>query len=825
MKSRRSGGMGRPAVVASVLALASAAALAWGVGWAQAGPHPGLAGRQQPVAGDISTVAGGAGGPGAGTAVSLGSGQNAPCGISYGSGALYVAGSEVVREISPQTGALTTVVGTGAAGPLGDGGPAASATLGACGVTLDHSGNLVIADGGDSRIRVVAAKTGSFYGQAMTAGAIYTVAGDGEFGYSGDGRGATAARLNGPAAVAVDGAGNLVIADTSNNRIRVVAAKTGTFYGQAMSGRHIYTVAGDGTYGYSGDGGAATAAELSSPDQVTVDGAGNLVIADSANNVVRVVAASTGTYYGQAMTAGDIYTVAGNGTIGYSGDGGPATSAELNLPRGVTVDGAGNLVIADRGNNVVRVVAGSTGNFYGQAMTAGDIYTVAGNGTVGYSGDGGAATAAELSGPDQTAVDGAGNLVIADGANGRVRVVAASTGNSYGQAMTAGDIYTVAGTGGFSGDGGPATNAGLNSPRRVTVDGPGNLVIADRGNNVIRVVAGSTGNFYGQAMTAGDIYTVAGNGSWGFSGDGGPATSAELADPDQAAVDSAGNLLIDDSANNRIRVVAASTGTYYGQAMTAGDIYTVAGGSLAGYGGDGGLATKAKLDEPLDVAVDGAGNLLIADGANNRIRVAAAKKGTYYGQAMLPNHIYTVAGDGTFGFSGDGGAATAAELSIPDDVAVDAAGNLVVTDSGNDRVRVVAATAGTFYGQAMTAGDIYTVAGNGTVGFSGDGGPATSAELGSPGQTAVDAAGNLVIADTGNDRVRVVAGSTGNFYGQAMTAGDIYTVAGNGTGGFSGDGGPALSAELNHPEGVAVDAAGDLLVADLGNSRIREVAG
>jgi trimeric autotransporter adhesin len=827
MKSGRSGGLGRPAAVASVLALvsaASAAALAWGGGPAQAG-SAGV--RLAAVTGDITTVAGGVGGPGPGTDVSLGLGQNAVCGISYGSGSLYVADSGVVRKVNPQTGGLTTPAGTGTAGPLGDGGPAASAELSTCGTTVDHSGNLVIADWGGSRIRVVAASDGTFYGQAMTAGHIYTVAGNGLFGYAGDTRLATAAKLDGPPAVAVDAAGNLVIADSGNDRIRVVAAKTGTYYGQAMTARHIYTVAGNGTTGFSGDGGPATAAGLYYPDQAAVDAAGNLVIADGANDRVRVVAAGDGTFYGQAMTAGNIYTVAGNGTTGFSGEGGPATSAELDSPRGVTVDGAGNLVIADRGNNRVRVVAAGDGTFYRQAMTAGDIYTVAGSGTLGFSGEGGPATGAELASPDQTAVDGDGNLVIADGVNGRVRVVAAGDGTFYGQAMTAGNIYTVAGNGvgGFSGDGGPATSAELNGPRRVTVDGARNQLIADRGNNRIRVVAAVSGAFYGQAMIAGNIYTVAGNGTLGFSGEGGPATAAELAGPDQAAVDGAGNLVIADTGNHRVRVVAANTGTFYGQAMTAGDIYTVAGSGLAGFTGEGGVATTAKLDSPQDVALDGAGNLVIADGANNRIRVVAPRAGTFYGRAMTKGHIYTVAGNGTFGFSGDGGAATAAELRIPEDVVVDGAGNLVIADSGNNRVRVVAASTGTSYGQAMTAGDIYTVAGNGTFGFSGDSGPATAAELGNPGQAAVDGAGNLVIADSGNNRVRVVAAGDGTFYGQAMTAGDIYTVAGNGTGGFSGDGGPATSAELNHPQGVTVDAAGDLMVVDMGSNRIREVAG
>jgi hypothetical protein len=406
-------------------------------------------------------------------------------------------------------------------------------------------------------------------------------------------------------------------------------------------------------------------------------------------------------------------------------------------------------------------------------------------------------------------------------------VVAASTSTFYGQAMTAGDIYTVAGNGtfGFSGDGHLATSSKLDGPPAVAVDGAGNLVISDSGNDRVRVVAVKTGTFYGQAMTAKHMYTVAGNGTFGFSGDGGPASAAELASPNQTAVDGAGNLVVADSGNNLVRVVAASTGTFYGQAMTAGDIYTVAGNGTFGFSGDGGAATSAELDGPRGVTVDGDGNLVVADRGNNVVRVVAATSGTFYGQAMTAGDIYTVAGNGTFGFSGDGGPATAAELAVPDQAAVDGAGNLVIADSGNNRVRVVAASTGTFYGQAMTAGDIYTVAGNGTLGFSGDGGPATAADLGSPGQTAVDGAGNLVIADNVNDRVRVVASSTGIFYGQAMTAGDIYTLAGNGTGGFSGDGGPALSAQLNHPQGVAVDAAGDLLVADVSSNRIREVAG
>jgi hypothetical protein len=307
--------------------------------------------------------------------------------------------------------------------------------------------------------------------------------------------------------------------------------------------------------GFSGDGGPGYKAELSYQGGVAVDGAGNVLIADAGNNRVRVVAASTGTFYRKAMTAGYIYTIAGNGGIGFSGDGGPATAAQVG-PASVALDRSGNVLITDGGNDRIRVVAASTGTFYGQAMTAGDIYTIAGNGTGGYSGDGGPATGAEFLQPATVAADGAGNVLLADGGNSRIRVVAASTGTFYGQAMTAGDIYTIAGdaTQGYSGDGGPGTSAALDHPTGVTSDGSGNMLIADTANSRIRVVAGSTGTFYGQAMTAGDIYTVAGDGTGGFSGDGGPATSAELQEPYTVSVDSPGTVFIDD-ANGRIRKV------------------------------------------------------------------------------------------------------------------------------------------------------------------------------------------------------------------------------------------------------------------------------
>ncbi|MGH3157163.1 MAG: hypothetical protein ACRDNF_11375, partial [Streptosporangiaceae bacterium] len=323
----------------------------------------------------------------------------------------------------------------------------------------------------------------------------------------------------------------------------------------------------------------------------------------------------------------------------------------------------------------------------------------------------------------------------------------------------------------------------------------------------------------------GDVYQVAGDDRPGHSGDGGPAPSAELDNPWDVAADATGNLLIADTYNQRIRVVAQTSGTFYGQSMTAGYIYTIAGDGTYGYSGDGGPATSAELNYPGGVGVDPAGNVLIADTFNDVIRVVAAKTGTSYGRSMTAGDIYTIAGDGHSGYAGNGGLATSAELSDPADIAVDSRGNLVIADTQNDVIRVVAEHTGTFYGQAMKAGHIYPVAGVGKAGYSGDGGPATSAAFNMPLYVAVDGAGNIVVSDYGNLRVRVVAVKSGTFYGVPMTAGDVYTVAGDGVAGFSGDGGPATSAETQQPEGVTVNSAGDLLFSDTNNARVREVAG
>jgi sugar lactone lactonase YvrE len=343
----------------------------------------------------------------------------------------------------------------------------------------------------------------------------------------------------------------------------------------------------------------------------------------------------------QAYSPGSIFSVAGNGSMGYAGDGGPAGSAELSNPNGAALDSSGNLYIADWGNNRIRKVDASTGL----------ISTVAGNGVGSYAGDGGPATSAELYNPGGVAVDPAGNLFIADFQNNRIREVIVATGN----------ITTVAGTGspGFSGDGAAANLAQLRNPVFLALDAAGDLFITDWGNSRIREVVAATGN----------IQTIAGNGTGGFAGDGFAATSGELYYPNGVAVDLTGNVYIGDAGNNRVRRVDAVT-----QKLS-----TIAGNGGAGFSGDGAAAISAQLNAPLGVAVDLSGNVLVADYYNNRIRRIAASTGT----------ITTVAGSSNYGYDGDGGPATQAELWGPSDVKLDASGNIFIVDYFNQLIRMV----------------------------------------------------------------------------------------------------------------------------------------
>jgi len=604
---------------------------------------------------------------------------------------------------------LSRQAGTCRPGYSGDNGDSASAQLNLpSGVAL-YDGRLYIADRKNNRIRMVS-----------QTGKITTIAGIGTPGYSGDNGQATGAQLNGPAGIALDSFGNLYIADTDNHVIREVFPD-GT----------IITLAGTGIQGYSGDGGQPTSAQLNSPVSVAIDASGALYIADTGNQRIREVA------------GGAIFTLAGNGTVGYAGDGGFAAGAELWLPRGVAVDASGNVYIADTSNNRVRRVSG------------GVITSVAGNGTAGYSGDGGAATSAQLNGPTSVAIDSSGNLYIVDGDNDVVRIVSAGTistfagvrrsnrprvgeladnaflglpsstaldssGNLYIAdtvhnrilKVADGNVATVAGTGfaGYSGDGLAATDGELNGPTGVAVDSSDNLYIADRRNNRVRMVSG------------GIISTLAGDGTRGFSGDNGPASKAALWNPYAVAVHGDA-LYISDSGNSRVRQVSG------------GMISTFAGAGKSGDSGDGGKATDAELGSPTGLAVDLSGNVYIADTAAHRIR-------------MVGNGIIsTLAGTGVRGYSGDGDQARDAQLDSPTGVAVDSDGTVYIADTNNSRIR-----------QLATTGIITTIAGNGTVGYVGDGGDAIAAELYSPTGLSV-ASGRIYLADKGNNSVRILAAS------------------------------------------------------------------
>ncbi len=674
-----------------------------------------------PRIGRSATITSVAGNPGAGSALDV---AQRPWAIAVQGTFIYVTDTTygVVRRVDLMSGDEIVVAGIGGGVFGGDDAPATGAQLNfPMGIAIDAGGNVLIADSDNSRIRRVDASTGI----------ITTVAGTNAWGFGGDGGPATAARLNSPADIALDAAGNLVIADGLNERIRRVDAVTGI----------ITTIVGTGATGFGGDGGPAAAAVLDDPASIAFDAAGDLFIADGSNQRIRRVDATTGI----------ITTVAGNGVAGFGGDGGPATSAQLNGPSGVAVDPDGNVLIADQQNFRIRRVDAATGV----------ISTVVGNGSYGYSGDGGLATDAGLNYAPRVAFDAVGDLLVAE--NDRIRRVDGASGI----------ISTIAGNGsyGYSGDGGLATAAQIGTPPSVALNSAGDLFIADSGDSRIRRMIAATGV----------ITTIAGNGTYGYSGDGGPAIDAQLQDPQAIAVDAAGNLFISEHVGGHVRRVDAATGV----------VTTVAGNGTFGYAGDGGPATLASLSYPLGIGFDGAGGLFIADTNSNRIRRVDPATGI----------ITTIAGNGIPAFGGDGGPATAANLNYPVAVAADAAGDLFIADYVNFRVRRV----------DVATGVITTVAGGGTSATDADGGLAVDAHIIANG-LALDADGNLFISDN-NTRVRRVDAVTNI----------ISTVAG-GSLGFGGDGGPATAASLFGPTGLGFDSWGNLFIADTGNIRVRRVA-
>jgi sugar lactone lactonase YvrE len=642
-------------------------------------------------------------------------------------------------------------------------------------------------------------------------------AGNNTAGFSPNGTLATATLLYEPIGAAVDAAGNFYFSDQNNCVVREIVAATGV----------MNTVAGTAQVcNYSGDGGQATSAELSFPQEVALDGAGNLYIADIGNAIVRRVVLGTGvitTYAGTPGTAGfptnnvpatstslngpialavdtggnlfiadqnanvvcrvdattkDITIVAGTGALGFSGDGGPATAATLQVPEGVAVDSAGNLYIADSENARIREVFSPT-----NPNTPNQITTIVGNGTFGFNGDG-AATSIELTNPFGLFVDpSSGNLWIADFWSDRVRMYNATTKI----------VTTVVGSGGV-GDGGPATSASLYYPRNPALDADGDLYLIDAQNNRVREISAADQT----------ISTVVGTGIPCARpalpcGDGGPAADAALFMPRTVTIEPSGTLLVADDGDNRIREVDGSTGiitTIVGSGNLCAAPFSTC--------GDGGPALSASLNDARGAVLDAAGNLYFVDAQDNRVR-----------EVDTSGTITTVAGNGPDGnapvgcipagnLSGDGGPAVNATLDCPLGLDIDASGNLYVADTDNNVIRKI---------DTGTPRIITTIAGTGTAGHSGDGGLATSAMLNTPDRVSVNGAGNFFISDSGNNRIRRVDG----------TSKIITEFAGTGNFAFGGDGGPAVSASFATPVGVVVTPEGNMYVGDVFNNRIRKV--
>lgn len=632
----------------------------------------------------------------------------------------------------------------------------------------------------------------------------------------------TEARLIDPIDVTAATDGTAFVVETSTNRVR----RLGT-------DGILATVAGTGSLGYSGDGGPATAASLSYPTGAAAAADGSVYVADNGNRRVRKIAPD-----------GTINTVAGNGSSGSAVAGTDARSAGL-LPTDVEVLTDGRLLIAESLSHRVWVVEG------------GKLQPFAGSGAAGSDGDGSAAVDATLQSPSAVAAAADGSVYVLDDAAAVVRRVDAD-----------GTITTVAGTGtaGFSGDGGPATQAQLDSPQGISAAPDGTVYIGDVRNRRVRRVG-----------TDGIMSTVAGTGTRGYTGDGGPATAAELATPQALAIGPGGAVLVVDGFNNRLRSIDAG-----------GTITTAAGTGPAGMSGDGGPATEAPLRTPRGIGFDEEGRLYIVEGYTDGVRrverdgtistlgyqpdsglagLVVGPGGILVESATLTSQVLFVATDGRVmvlagtrggsGFSGDGGPGSAAQLNFPVGVAIDGQ-SVLVADSANHRLRridqngVITTVAGTglpqndggrdapaaevalaqptgvavgpdasIYVTEMAGnrvrrirpdGIMVTIAGTGQAGFGGDGGPATAARLNAPGGVAVAADGTVYVTEVKGHRVRRIG-----------TDGTITTVAGTGDEGFSGDGGPAIVAQLSGPAFCAIGPDASLYVSDSGNGRVRRV--
>ena len=535
-------------------------------------------------------------------------------------------------------------------------------------VSIPSPGTLLITDISNVRIRFV-----------TNDPIVTTIAGTGASAYSGDGGLAFNASFSTPTATATDSQGRIFVADTLSQAIRAIVGST------------IVTYAGTGVSGMTGDGGPARAATLNSPFGLAVDSANNVIFTDLSNSVLRLITPGS-----------TISRIAGTYTQGFSGDGGPATSAKLSLPRGVTVDSANNIYFCDTGNARVRRIDAVSQN----------ITTVAGNGVSAFGGDGGLAINANLSSPTGVAADSAGNIYIADTNNQCIRYVN----------MTSGTITTVAGrprTPGYGGDRSFATFALLNSPSHMAFDpSVGYYYFADDGNNRIRYVNAATKI----------IFTAAGNGSPFTTGDGGPAVNAVFGSITSVAIDPSQNIYISDGLGHAIRRIDAVTST----------ITTVVGTGVGGFSGDGLAGTLANISSPHTVVTDLSANLYFTDTNNHRVRRLDAKTST----------VSTLAGTGIAGYNGDLISSVKAQLNFPRALARDSLGALYVGDTANFRIR-----------RLDPRGFITTYAGTGTQGIPAAGSFITTT-LGVTNALTTDAANQLYMADSTTNAIWLFSTNT-----------------------------------------------------------------
>lgn len=679
----------------------------------------------------------------------------------------WMIGLFLIAPVYAADDLITTIIGDGTVSGNGDGGLAVHASSASpIRAVADAANNIFFAEQTARRVRRVDAVTGI----------VTTFAGNGSFGVGGVGGPAHAADISTPCGLALDASGNLYITDRGGPN-----SSSPTVPHRVLRVDHatneLTVIAGAGPHGYSGDGGPATAARFNFPSGIAVGPGGEIYIADQYNHCIR-----------KFTIGGNISTIAGTGTAGFSGDGSDATLAQLNQPNAVAVDALGQVYIADEFNHRIRMIG-----------TDGMISTVVGTGVhTSFTPDGSAPTATNMNQAGDVAISAGGILHYVDVGNRRIRKV------------SGGLVSTVAGGGApsYVGDGGPATQAFLSVMWSVALarDGSEDVVFADYGHARVRRVTASTGK----------IATVAGGGG---VNDGMTALDAAFNKPADVAMDSAGNHYVADRSANRIRRVDAITGV----------VTTVVGNGLGSFGGDGRQAFQASIRQPSSLAITADGMLYFSDSGNHRVRKVDLNTGI----------ITTIAGTGTSGFNGDG-PATTVNLSTPLGVALDGSGGIYVVDSVAMRLRRI----------DLTGGGIVTIAGNGVDATDGDDGPAASASLSLPVDVHVETDGDVIVTGATTRRIAhgtntitslpmgfpgngVVGDADDNLYvsdvlshrvARLVSGGSTPTwIAGDGSAGWTGDGGAATSASLQGPAGLFIDPGGRLLIADQMNDRIRQV--